>query len=376
MSDDLSIPSPTYRIPRHRARHGSGDHAAGTDRRRPRRSSLLVVIGGWTLIGHRSTAVPVVQADSRPIRVKPENPGGMQVAGANEDILSGGSPRRRRQAGARRRKRPHRRRCAPRRRRHRPPAAMAALPAPVPAPAADGRCEAASQPSRSPRPTSMRPSPRHRNARLPQATARWCSSPRCIPRTRQRSEWQRLSKRMPDLLRPAPSRRSARPSTTARRCGACAPAASATSLRPRRSASGARQGRRLLGRRLLKAAIVGIAGPTLSADEAALFRAAAAVRRHPVRAQHPVAGAACGADRRPAPRPAAGRRADGGSGRRPRRAPAAAALARASAGRRRCGTVRAAWLTGALIGLRLRRRRLRRGRRAGAGPGHPRRRTR
>src|SRR4051794_31115626 len=33
-----------------------------------------------------------------------------------------------------------------------------------------------------------------------------------------------------------------------------------------------RQGGRLLDRRLLKAAIVGIAGTTLSADEAALFR--------------------------------------------------------------------------------------------------------
>ncbi len=51
--------------------------------------TLLVVVGGWTTIGHRSGAVPVVQADSRPIRVKPDNPGGMQVAGANEDILSG-----------------------------------------------------------------------------------------------------------------------------------------------------------------------------------------------------------------------------------------------------------------------------------------------
>ena len=98
MSDDLSIPSPTYRIPRH---HQGMDPAT-------RRLAviagglggvLLVVVGGWTVIGHRNAAVPVVQADSRPIRVKPENPGGMQVAGADADILSGGTEGR--QAGSR-----------------------------------------------------------------------------------------------------------------------------------------------------------------------------------------------------------------------------------------------------------------------------------
>ncbi len=49
------------------------------------------MIGGSSLIGQHGSTVPVVQADSRPLRVKPENPGGLQVAGANEDILSGGA---------------------------------------------------------------------------------------------------------------------------------------------------------------------------------------------------------------------------------------------------------------------------------------------
>jgi hypothetical protein len=88
VSDDLSIPSPTYRVPR---------HSRGMDPATRRLAliagclggTLLLVVGGWSFIGHRSGAVPVVQADSHPIRVKPANPGGMQVAGANEDILSG-----------------------------------------------------------------------------------------------------------------------------------------------------------------------------------------------------------------------------------------------------------------------------------------------
>ena len=90
MSDDLSIPSPTYRIPR---------RSRGMDPATRRLAliacglggTLLVVVGGWSLMGHRNSVVPVIQADNRPIRVKPENPGGMQVAGANEDIMSGGA---------------------------------------------------------------------------------------------------------------------------------------------------------------------------------------------------------------------------------------------------------------------------------------------
>ncbi len=99
MSDDLSIPSPTYRIPRHRRGMDPVTRrlalmAGGLG------AALLVVVAGPSLIGHRSTSVPVVQADKRPIRVKPENPGGLQVAGANEDILSGGVEFEGRQAGS------------------------------------------------------------------------------------------------------------------------------------------------------------------------------------------------------------------------------------------------------------------------------------
>jgi hypothetical protein len=53
--------------------------------------ALLGVIGAWSLSSHRSggVSVPVVRADPSPIRVKPENAGGMQITGQNEAVLSG-----------------------------------------------------------------------------------------------------------------------------------------------------------------------------------------------------------------------------------------------------------------------------------------------
>jgi hypothetical protein len=40
-------------------------------------------------MGHRHTGVPVIQADSRPVRERPINKGGLAVEGADETILSG-----------------------------------------------------------------------------------------------------------------------------------------------------------------------------------------------------------------------------------------------------------------------------------------------
>jgi hypothetical protein len=90
VSDDISIPSPTYRVPRHSRGMDPGTRklaliAAGIG------GFLIAVGGGWHMMSHHHGGVPVVQADPGPMRVKPVNPGGMQVAGANNDIFSGGS---------------------------------------------------------------------------------------------------------------------------------------------------------------------------------------------------------------------------------------------------------------------------------------------
>jgi cell division septation protein DedD len=52
---------------------------------------LLALIGASELVSHRSHEIPVVDADPRPIRVKPDNPGGMKIDGAENDVFSGGT---------------------------------------------------------------------------------------------------------------------------------------------------------------------------------------------------------------------------------------------------------------------------------------------
>ena len=186
MSDDLSSPSPTYRIPRH---HQGMDPAT---RRLAMIAGglggvLLVVVGGWTLIGHRNAAVPVVQADSRPIRVKPENPGGMQVAGADADILSGGTEMKDGKLGpAPEAPAPQALTAPP----APPPVVAAAVPAPAPVVAATPAKPVAAKPAPA---AEKRPATPPANGALVQLTA-------VQSEDAARSEWQRLSKRLPDLL--------------------------------------------------------------------------------------------------------------------------------------------------------------------------------
>jgi cell division septation protein DedD len=52
---------------------------------------LVVLIGASTFVGHHNGEIPVVSADTTPIRVKPASPGGMKIDGAENDVFSGGT---------------------------------------------------------------------------------------------------------------------------------------------------------------------------------------------------------------------------------------------------------------------------------------------
>lgn len=94
MRDDLNIPMPAsesgFRVPRRRAGMDSNTRrlllAAGAIA-----GTLVVLVGAWSLTGHRANGLPVVEAAAGPLRVKPADPGGMTVTGGDAAILSGKS---------------------------------------------------------------------------------------------------------------------------------------------------------------------------------------------------------------------------------------------------------------------------------------------
>jgi len=52
--------------------------------------ALILAIGLWHVVSrHRVHEPPVIEADSRPLRVRPDNPGGLQVPGQDETIMGG-----------------------------------------------------------------------------------------------------------------------------------------------------------------------------------------------------------------------------------------------------------------------------------------------
>lgn len=97
MSDDISIPRPhlSGTMPGEGATsftHSYRSRRTGMDRGTKRlllaASALTaLLVGGmavWTFTGHPAAGVPTIAADSRPTRIKPENPGGMTAIGVGE----------------------------------------------------------------------------------------------------------------------------------------------------------------------------------------------------------------------------------------------------------------------------------------------------
>ncbi len=89
MSDEASIRTPTYRVARARVMDPATKRlaliAAGLG------SALLAVVGVWSVNGHRTggSSVPVIEPPPGPMRVKPANPGGMQLAPGDEIFAQG-----------------------------------------------------------------------------------------------------------------------------------------------------------------------------------------------------------------------------------------------------------------------------------------------
>lgn len=89
MSDKVNVPIESWRP----ARRG----VAGLDPQVVRMGLLAVAVlgaaglgaGGYALLGHRPHAIPVVEADNHPLRIRPDNPGGNTVAGGEEQIMGG-----------------------------------------------------------------------------------------------------------------------------------------------------------------------------------------------------------------------------------------------------------------------------------------------
>lgn len=185
-------------------------------------AALAAVAGGWAMMGGRDRPVPVFEADGRPLRVKPENPGGMQMPGLDEaDGKAAMAPKTEAPSPqALRAQLPSNRPAAPND--PTPTAPLAVSPAAPPAaavqppPPATPRREAGEGDAGASRADKAAPAPTPPRTAAPAAapgTAQAPAAASAAPASAAlvqlaavgseqaaQAEWQRLSKRMPDLL--------------------------------------------------------------------------------------------------------------------------------------------------------------------------------
>ncbi len=151
-------------------------------------AALLAGAAGWALSGRHAAVVPVIEADSRPVRVKPENAGGLQVSGADDQVMGGHGSRIQGMAPATEVP------AAQALRAQMPPQASAPQPAaPQPAPALP-----AASPSVAAAPSPVLPAPAP--PAHPAAAGTLVQLAAVESEDAAQTEWQRLAKRMPDLL--------------------------------------------------------------------------------------------------------------------------------------------------------------------------------
>ena len=203
MSDELSISrGPAYRVPRHRGPDPMTRRllwiATGLS------GALVLIVLLWSSASHRSGEVPVVQADQRPVRVKPANPGGMQIPGLGADVTS-------RDDGSSGTLAPPPEAPDPQALASQapPPAPAAATPAPqtapVAAPAAEAPApanQAASVPQAPPASAAPAPVAERRAARVEPGGRKEVQLAALTTEAAARQEWDRLARRMPALLGP------------------------------------------------------------------------------------------------------------------------------------------------------------------------------
>lgn len=151
---------------------------------------LMAGMGTWAFVKRAPTVVPVIEADTRPLRVKPDNPGGMQVTGI-EDANTGAKG----MAPAAEVPAPQALRAQLGTAAPPAPVTPAAPPATVAVPA-----PAAAAPAPAPRAVSpVSASAAATRAAVP-GSATLVQLAAVDNEAAAQAEWQRLAKRMPDLL--------------------------------------------------------------------------------------------------------------------------------------------------------------------------------
>ena len=195
MPDDLQIPlaaPPNTGRPSYRMDRPSRRLDAGTVRLLVFAGAALLVllfaVGTWAWVGRRPAGIPVIEADSRPLRVKPDNPGGMQIAGADEP--DDGAPSLAPPPDA----------PPPRAGRALGPPRPALAPAPVPASPQAALAPAAAQTAAPAAATAQPVAPAVPAPAAPRGAGPVVQLAALDSEDAARAEWARLRKRFPDML--------------------------------------------------------------------------------------------------------------------------------------------------------------------------------